>query len=63
MFVRKLILLCLSIAVLAPLVAAKQPKPAKSSKAHVAHPGKAKIKKGPKVKFGSYKVKQQKHKS
>ena len=60
MFVRKLILLCFSIALLAPLAAAKTtntpPKP------YHTHPvKKAKLKKGSKVKFGSYKVKKQKN--
>jgi hypothetical protein len=59
MFVRKLILLCLSVAVLAPLAAAKttntHPKPS-----HVQPVKKSKLKRGSKVKFGKYKVKKQK---
>jgi hypothetical protein len=52
MFVQKLILLCLPLALLAPLADAKSAKP---SKGHTIHS--KKVKKGPKAKWGSYKVK------
>ncbi|HWY49667.1 MAG TPA: hypothetical protein VNX70_19930 [Bryobacteraceae bacterium] len=56
MFVRKLILFCLSIALLAPLAAAKPPKPPKRHGAK-----KPKLNKS-KAKFGTYKVKKPKSK-
>jgi len=56
MFVRKLILLCLSIALLAPLAAANPPKPPKRHGAK-----KPKLNKS-KAKFGTYKVKKPKSK-
>jgi len=56
MFVRKLILLCLPIAMLAPLADAKTSGPAKPNHRHHVRSKKAKIKKS-KAKWGSYKVK------
>ena len=59
MFVRKLILLCLAVALLAPLADAKTPKPGKPAKPnhhHRVRSHKAKIK-NPKANWGSYKVK------
>jgi hypothetical protein len=56
MFVRKLILLCLAVALLAPFAAAKTPKPAKPNHHHRVRSHKAKFKK-PKANWGSYKVK------
>jgi hypothetical protein len=59
MFSRKLILLCITLVLLAPLAAAKSPnKHAKPSH----HVKKGKINKS-KAKFGTYKVKKQKRKS
>ena len=52
MFVQKLIPLCLTLALLAPLAEAKS---TKSPKRHNIHS--KKVKKGPKAKWGSYKVK------
>ena len=52
MFLRKLILSCLTFALLTPLADAKPSKAPKHSKIHSR-----KIKKGPKAKWGSYKVK------
>ena len=59
MFVRKLILLCLTLALLAPFAAAKTntPGPAKPNKHHRVRSKKAKIKPGPKANWGSHKVK------
>jgi hypothetical protein len=56
MFVRKLILLCLAVALLAPLADAKTPQSAKPNRHHRVRSHKAKIK-NPKAKWGSYKVK------
>jgi hypothetical protein len=56
MFVRKLILLCLAVALLAPFADAKTPKPAKPNRHHRVRSHKAKFKK-PKANWGSYKVK------
>jgi hypothetical protein len=53
MFVRKLILVCLTLVLVAPLADAK---PAKPPKHHIGRSNK-RIKKGPKAKWGSYKVK------
>jgi hypothetical protein len=60
MFVRKLILLCLALALLAPLAAAKTTKAYKTPKPnrhHKMRSHKAKIKKGPKANWGSHTVK------
>ena len=59
MFVKKLILLCLAVALLAPFADAKtpkSPKPAKPNRHHRVRSHKAKIK-NPKANWGSYKVK------
>jgi hypothetical protein len=56
MFVKKLILLCLAVALLPPFADAKTPQPAKPSRHHRVRSHKAKIK-NPKAKWGSYKVK------
>jgi hypothetical protein len=56
MFVRKLILLCLAVALLAPLADAKTPKPAKPNRHRRVRSHKAKIK-SPKAKWGNYKAK------
>jgi len=56
MFVRKLILLCLALALLAPFAAAKTPKPAKPNRSHRVHSHKAKFK-APKANWGSHTVK------
>ena len=56
MFVRKLILCCLTLALWAPFADAKTPKPAKPNHPHHVRSHKAKIKK-PKANWGSYKVK------
>jgi hypothetical protein len=52
MFVRKLILLCSTLAILAPLASAKPPKAQKQHKIYSN-----KVKKGPKAKWGKHKVK------
>jgi hypothetical protein len=51
MFIQKLILICLTLALLAPLADAKTNHP------HRVRSKKTKIKPGPKAKWGSYKVK------
>jgi hypothetical protein len=59
MFVKKLILLCLAVALLAPFAAAKTPKPGKPAKPnhhHRVRSHKAKLK-NPKANWGSHKVK------
>ena len=56
MFVRKLILLCLTLALLAPLAEAKTSKPAKPSRHHRVRSHKAKFKR-PKANWGSHTVK------
>jgi hypothetical protein len=57
MFVRKLILLCLTLALLAPFAGAKTPSPAKPNKHHRVRSKKAKIKPGSRANWGSHKVK------
>ena len=56
MFVRKLVLLCLAAALVAPFAVAKTPKPAKPNRHHRVRSHKAKIK-NPKAKWGNYKAK------
>ena len=56
MFVRKLILLCLTLALLTPFADAKSPGRAKPNRQHHVRSKKAKLKQ-PKAKWGSYKVK------
>jgi hypothetical protein len=56
MFVKKLILLCLAVALLATFADAKTPQPAKPSRHHRVRSHKAKIK-NPKAKWGNYKAK------
>ena len=57
MFIRKLILVCLAFALLAPLAAAKTSGPAKRNRHHRVRSHTAKIKPGPKANWGSHKVK------
>ncbi len=57
MFVRKLILFCLSLALLAPLASAKSKGPAKPNHSHRKRSKKAKITPGPKAKWGNHRVK------
>lgn len=57
MFVRKLILLCLALVMLAPLAPAKTKGPAKPNHFHRKRSKKAKITPGPKAKWGNHKVK------
>jgi hypothetical protein len=52
MFVQKVILFCLTLALLAPLADAKPPKPPKRHNIHAKNPNR-----GSKAKFGSQKVK------
>ena len=57
MLIRKLVLLCLAMALLAPFASAKTPGPAKRNHSHKKRSKKAKITPGPKAKWGAHKVK------
>lgn len=57
MFLRKLILLFLALALLSPVASAKSTGPAKRNHPHRKRSKKAKITPGPKAKWGSHKVK------